>query len=182
LIYRRSILYKQELLSRSFGRYLCPMRSVFRTILALGLLAFAAPVAAQSSGDLSSEGVQAVIDQLFDGMRAGDSTMVRETFHPEARLQSAFVRDGQPVLNTGSVDGFVEAVGSPHDEVWDEKIWDVEIAVDGHLAQAWMNYAFFLGETFSHCGVNAFHFFHDGSAWKITQITDTRRREGCEVE
>ena len=158
------------------------MRSVFCIILMFGLLAAASPVAAQSSSDLSPEGVQAVIDQLFDGMRAGDSTMVRETFHPEARLQSAFVRDGQPVLSTGSVDGFVEAVGSPHDEVWDERIWDVEIAVDGHLAQAWMNYAFFLGETFSHCGVNAFHFYHDGAAWKITQITDTRRREGCEVE
>ena len=158
------------------------MRSVFCTILTLGLLGLSAPVAAQSSADLSPEGVRAVIDQLFDGMRAGDSTMVRETFHPEARLQSAFVRDGQPVLNTGSADGFVEAVGTPHDEVWDEKIWDVEIAVDGQLAQAWMNYAFYLGETFSHCGVNAFHFFHDGFAWKITQITDTRRREGCEVE
>ena len=173
---------RQGLRSRSSSRYIGPMRSVFCTILTLGLLTAAAPVAAQSSGDLSPEGVQAVIDQLFDGMRAGDSTMVRETFHLEARLQSAFVRDGQPMLQTGSVDGFVEAVGSPHDEVWDEKIWDVEIAVDGHLAQAWMNYAFFLGETFSHCGVNAFHFHHDGAAWKITQITDTRRREGCEVE
>ena len=74
------------------------MRSIFCTILTLGLLALAAPVTAQSSADLSSEGVQAVIDQLFDGMRAGDSTMVRGTFHPEARLQSAFVRDGQPMF------------------------------------------------------------------------------------
>ncbi len=165
------------------------MPFIFRAILTLGMLAFVAPAAAQSSADLppsdlSPEGVRVVIDQLFDGMRAGDSTMVRQTLHPAARLQSAFVHaeTGEPVLSTGSVDRFVEAVGTPHDEVWDEKIWDVEIAVDGHLAQAWMHYAFFLGETLSHCGVNAFHFFHDGTVWKITQITDTRRRTGCGVE
>ncbi len=165
------------------------MPSIFRAILTLALLALAPSAAAQSSADLPSsglspEGVRVVIDQLFDGMRAGDSTMVRQTLHPAARLQSAFVHaeTGEPVLSTGSVDRFVEAVGTPHDEAWDEKIWDVEIAVDGHLAQAWMNYAFFLGETLSHCGVNAFHFFHDGAVWKITQITDTRRRTGCEVE
>ncbi len=158
------------------------MRLIASAIWTLGLLSLAAPSAAQSSADLSPEGVRAVIDQMFDGMRAGDSTMVRAAFHAEARLQSAFVRDGRNVLQIGSVDGFVQAVGAPRLEVWDEKIWDVDIAVDGHLAQAWMNYAFFLGDTFSHCGVNAFHFHHDGSSWKITQITDTRRTEGCEVE
>ena len=161
------------------------MRFLAFAILTLGLLALASPAAAQSSSAYRSpEGVRAVIDQLFDGMRAGDSTMVRATLHPAARFQSAFVHadTGKPVLSTGSADRFVEAVGTPHDEVWDEKIWNVEIAVDGHLAQAWMNYAFFFGDTLSHCGVNALHFYHDGAAWRITQITDTRRRTGCEVE
>ncbi len=158
------------------------MRFFLCAIWTLGLLPLAASSAAQSPADLSSEGVRAVIDQLFDGMRTGDSTMVRDAFHEEARIQSAIVRDGRNVLQIGSVDGFVQAVGMPRFEVWDERIWDVDIAVDGQLAQAWMNYAFFLGDTFSHCGVNAFHFHHDGSAWKITQVTDTRRTDGCGVE
>ena len=128
----------------------------------------------------STEGVHAVIDQLFDGMRAGDSTMVRATLHPDVRFQSVSVRDGVPVLQTGDADAFVQAVGTPHEAVWDERIRDVQVHVDGHLAQAWMHYSFFLGDTFSHCGVNAFQLYHDGDAWVITQIADTRRREACD--
>ena len=125
--------------------------------------------------------VRAVVDRLFDGMRAGDSTAVRSVLHPEARFLTTMVRDGKPMLHVGSVDDFVSAVGSPHDEVWNERIWNVDIHVDDRLAAAWMDYAFFLDDEFSHCGVNAFQFFHAEDGWKVIQITDTRRREGCDI-
>lgn len=86
-----------------------------------------------------------------------------------------------PVLHLVSVDQFLEAVGTPHDEVWDERIWDVSIDVDDRLAAAWMKYAFIIGEQFSHCGVNAFQFFHGEDGWKIIQITDTRRMDACDL-
>lgn len=85
------------------------------------------------------------------------------------------------MLHTGSVDRFVEAVGTPHEELWDEKVWDVEVRIDENLAQAWMHYAFYLGDEFSHCGVNAMQLVHDGTAWKITQVTDTRRTDNCRL-
>lgn len=131
---------------------------------------------AQSSPEAE---VRAAVDRLFDGMRRGDSTAVRAAFHPQARLMSVGVRDGQPVLRTDSIDAFVRAVGTPHAEVWDERISNVRIQVSGNLASAWMDYAFYRGETFSHCGVNAFHFFRDTGGWRAIQITDTRGREGC---
>jgi hypothetical protein len=125
--------------------------------------------------------VRAVIDVLFDGMRAGDSSAVRTALHPKARFMTTLVRDGVPVLHDGGVQGFVEAVGRPHDEIWDERIWNVSIHIDGLLASAWMDYAFFLGSEFSHCGVNAFQFFKAADGWKVIQITDTRRTEDCEL-
>jgi hypothetical protein len=139
------------------------------------LLTFAPTAAAQSPED----DVRAVVNRLFDGMRAGDSAMVRQTMHPEAIVRTTFVRDGVPRLESGSADAFIEAVGSPHDEIWDERIWDVEIRVDPPLAQAWMRYAFFLGEELSHCGVNAMELFHDETVWRIIHVTDTRRSDGC---
>jgi hypothetical protein len=99
--------------------------------------------------------------------------------HPTATFGSAFTRQGTPVLQPGSVDGFVKAVGTPHEQVWDEHIWDVEIRVDDRLAIAWMQYAFVLGETLSHCGVNTFQFFNDTDGWRIVNLLDTRRKEGC---
>ena len=53
--------------------------------------------------------------------------------------------------------------------------------IDGNLAQVWTKYAFFLGEDFDHCGVDAFQLFNDGDGWKIFQLVDTRHREGCEL-
>ena len=124
----------------------------------------------------TAEGVE-TIEQLFDAMRSGDSTAVRAVFHPEARMFSAVVRNGAPELQAGSIDEFVRAVGTPHAEVWDERIDDLEIEVDDPLATAWMDYRFHLGETFSHCGVNAFQFLRTAEGWQVIQITDTRRRE-----
>ncbi len=85
------------------------------------------------------------------------------------------------MLREDAIDAFVAAVGTPHDEVWDERIWNVQVRVDGNLATAWMDYAFYLGERFSHCGVNAFQLFRGPEGWRIIQIADTRRREGCQT-
>jgi hypothetical protein len=61
-------------------------------LLLVGLLT--QPVAA--SAQSTEADVMAVITRLFDGMRAGDSAVVRSTFNPEARLMSAFEREGVP--------------------------------------------------------------------------------------
>lgn len=148
-----------------------------RLLLLLLLGPLASPAAAQSP----EAAVRTVIDQLFDGMRAGDSTMVRAAFHPEARMWTIAERNGAPVLRDGSVDRFVTAVGTPHDEVWDERIWDVVIRIDDRMATAWVPYAFFLGDTFSHCGVNALQLVDGAAGWRILALTDTRRQDGCDL-
>lgn len=152
--------------------------SIARRILAPLVVVAAAATPLQGQAALEGEaGVRAAIEQLFDAMRGGDSTAVRAVFHPEARMLSAVLRNGTPELQAGSIDEFVRAVGTPHAEVWDERIDDVEIEVDDPLATAWMDYRFHLGETFSHCGVNAFQFLRTADGWQVIQITDTRRRE-----
>ena len=147
-----------------------------RNLLLLALTLVFAPLAGAQSPE---DDVRAVIDQLFDGMRSGDSTMVRAAFHPDARLMTTSTHDGKPMLQTVKIDAFVEAVGSPHDQVWDERIGEVDFNIDDNLATAWMNYAFYVGDTFSHCGVNAFQLAKTDGGWKVIQITDTRRKGAC---
>ena len=125
--------------------------------------------------------VEAAVHRFFDAMRAADGATVGGLFHPDARLQSVGDLSGRSVLETGDVEAFVQAVGTPRTEVWDERIWNLEILVDGGLATAWMNYAFYVDDQFSHCGVNAFQFVRTDADWQILQITDTRRREGCNL-
>lgn len=124
--------------------------------------------------------VRETIEAVFDAMRAGDGAAVRSAFHPNARLQTALGPSDTSTVRATSVDAFAEAVGQPRDKVWDERIWDVEIRVDGPLASAWVPYVFYLGDERSHCGVNAVQLVKTSNGWRILQLTDTRR-ETCDV-
>lgn len=122
--------------------------------------------------------VRATVDALFDAMRDGDSTAVRRVFAPTARLQTIVPADtasGRPAtVRTTPVERFATAVGQPHPKVWDERIWDVVIQVDGPLATAWTPYAFYLGTDLSHCGTNAIQLVRLDAGWRIQHLVDTR--------
>lgn len=140
----------------------------------------AQPAPAASGADPVAE-IRAQVVALFDGMRAGDSTAVRAVIHPDARFQSVVPqRDGEGYqIMDGSAEGFITAVGTPHDDVWDERIGEIDVRVDAGLATAWMAYRFYLGDSFSHCGVNAMQFVQTDGTWRILNLIDTRR-QGCE--
>ena len=126
------------------------------------------------------EAVIEVVKNLFDGMRAGDSTAVQYAFLGVVETKTVFTdKEGNPQMRTGSSSKFATAVGTPHDEVWDEKIWSYEVQVDGVLASVWTEYTFYLGDKMSHCGVNNFQLHKTNSGWKIIQLVDTRRRTNC---
>src|SRR5437879_264853 len=130
--------------------------------LLLSLLAIAAfhaaapsPATAQAS---AAEGTAAlaVVHRLFDAMRAGDSAGVRATFHPAAQLATTAMKNGVPLVQIDTIDAFVRAVGTPHTEIWDERLRNEVVHVDGPLAVVWADYSFYAGPKFSHCGVDAF--------------------------
>lgn len=153
------------------------MHALRALVVAGGLLVAARPVVAQDA----KPAVMAVVNRLFDGMRAGDSATVRSVFHPRARMLSAGVRNGVPVLGIEeSIDDFAKAVGTPHDQVWDERIWGERVAIDGTVASVWVDYAFYRGGTFSHCGIDHFLLVKgEDGAWRIIELADTRRTQGC---
>ena len=164
-----------------------PLRTMMRLLLAAPLVTVwaGAPAGAQptpppppTSGAAAQ--VRATLDTLFDAMRAGDSAAVRGVFHEQARLHTALGPSDTSTVRATPVDAFVAAVGRPHERVWDERIWDVRIRVDGPLAVAWVPYVFYLGPERSHCGVNAVQLVRRADGWAILQLTDTRR-EDCDV-
>lgn len=120
------------------------------------------------------------ISTLFDGMREGDSAKVASVFLNEATMQTITRnKDGKTVLSKGSLEAFKNAVGTPHEEVWDERISNLKIDIDAELAVAWVPYSFYRGDEFSHCGVNSFQFMKTANGWKAFSIVDTRRRTNC---
>lgn len=157
-------------------------RRDWRWVIGFAILAVGSTPAAAQRAEPEREAVLAPIRQLFDGMRRGDSAAVRAVFHPGAFLATALVRDGAPAVRGDSLEAFVRAVGTPHDEVWDERLFNEEVRIDGPLAAVWTEYSFYAGTRFSHCGVDAFQLARTADGWRIIALTDTRRRDGCATE
>ena len=124
--------------------------------------------------------VKATINALFDGMRTSDSTLIRKAFASKSIMQTiATNKEGKASVRSESVDGFIKSVASPHPEKYDERIVFTKVLIDGNLASVWTDYKFYVGDKFSHCGVNSFQLFKGEDGWKIIYIIDTRRKDKC---
>jgi hypothetical protein len=150
-----------------------------RLLLLATILSWAAAGALQAQAVPDREAILGVVQRLFDGMRAGDSAAVRAVFHARAAFIGALEREGAASVRFEDPEGFIKAVGTPHEQVWDERTRNEVVRQDGTLASVWMDYSFYLGGKFSHCGVDAFLLAKDGADWKIVSLADTRRRQGC---
>ncbi len=137
-------------------------------------------LAAQSTNE--SAEVMRPIQYLFDGMNKGDSALVHKAFMDDATFATIGTdKDGNPYFRRGDLKRFLNAMAAPRAEIYTEPIWNVKMDIDGNMAQVWANYAFYIGKSLHHCGVDAFQLFKANDGWKIYSISDTRQQEGCEV-
>jgi hypothetical protein len=120
-----------------------------------------------------------VVQRLFHAMRANDSAAARALFEAGARLQTVATRQGTLTVSEDSLGMFLRAIGTPHPQVYDERIANERVLIDGPYAVAWVDYTFYLGEQKSHCGIDAFQMVRRPTGWRIFGLTDTRRRENC---
>jgi hypothetical protein len=89
-------------------------------------------------------------------------------------------RDGQKTVTTTAVSQFIGSIArAAPGAVLNERIYDPEVRIDADLAQVWTYYTFHRDTTFSHCGIDAIQLARTSAGWKITQLADTRRQQGC---
>jgi len=146
-----------------------------RALAIATVLVAASPASGQSADE---QEVLATIQRLFEGMRTADTLMVRFVLAEGARFAMLDARNGPARVVVQSMDGWVRGIGASNKR-WDEQIYDPQVRVDGALAQAWTPYTFYLDKAVRHCGVNSIELLKDATGWKVTQISDTQRRDGC---
>jgi hypothetical protein len=141
------------------------------------LIAIGTPLRAQ---DPERTAVLATVQKVFTAMKTRDTALLRQAFDTTARLAGVSTRNGPASVRLTAPAAFGAAIASaPAGDVWNERIWDPEVRIDGDVAQVWAYYTFHRNNTFSHCGVDAFMLLKVGSEWKITQLADSRRATGC---
>jgi SnoaL-like domain/Putative lumazine-binding len=125
--------------------------------------------------------IKATITQLFDAMRKADSSLAKKVFYPDATLQTIVTKkDGSIAVQKEGSAAFLKVIGTPHKDTYDERILSWDIRIDGAMASAWCDYAFYLNDKFLHCGVDAFQMIKTTAGWQILGIIDTRRKENCQ--
>jgi hypothetical protein len=154
------------------------MKMVF-TILAV-LIFSKMSYAQHIQGNSDTAAIKQTINTLFDAMRKGDSTLFRSVFSRSMILQSiSNEKNGKPVLSTESTDDLVKDIGTPHADVYDERIVYGAIKIDGDLACVWAPAKFYLGDQFDHCGVDAFQLMRTPDGWKVFSLVHTTRKDNC---
>ena len=124
--------------------------------------------------------IKAVIDKMFQSMYDGDTASLRKCFIPAATLMSyTYDAHGNARAKAETVQDFARGVALVGDDEFEEKLTGWQILIDDGIASVWTPYEFYFDGNFSHCGVNSFQLIKVQGQWKISQITDTRRKKNC---
>jgi ketosteroid isomerase-like protein len=135
------------------------------------------------SEPLFAQGNQApsiVIESFFDGMRASDGEILLSLVTDDITLHTVTQREGETVRAATDMSRFMESVSNAPVGLLNEELTSLVVHMDGDLATAWMEYNFFRGDEFSHCGVNSMNLIQTNEGWKIFSIVDTRRTDPCD--
>lgn len=137
-------------------------------------------IGSKASAQKEEAGIKAAVNHLFEGMKKADTALLRSAFASQPVMQTIVKnKEGKTIVITEPLDSFIVSVGRPHSVVYDERISIDLIRIDGDLAIVWAPYKFYLGDKFSHCGVDSFQLVKINGEWKIQYIIDTRRKQDC---
>ena len=142
-----------------------------KTILVSLILIFSSATYSQN------EEVKQVVVTFFKGFHAKDSITMKSVCADKMILQSISESSKGTQLKNDSAQDFFRSIATiPNTILFEEKLLDYSIQVDGAMAHVWTPYEFYLNNKLSHKGVNAFTLFKDDGLWKIVYLIDTRRK------
>ncbi len=123
--------------------------------------------------------VLATLDRFQDALRDKDSVAMRAELHDQARFTLLRPPDAPAEVMVFDAAGFVTAIMDPAIPVLDEVMRNPQVNLDADLATAWAEYQVRIDGNVSHCGYNAFHLIRQQGAWKVLNVSDTARQQGC---
>lgn len=150
-----------------------------RYVLLITSILFCLGLQAQKKGSSETlteeQNVTNTINGFFDAIRTGDSSMLRFYLHPDVDFKTIHNNSkGGKSISEENVESFIEEVGKPRVELWDERLESMDIKINNELASVWAPYVFYLDKRPLHKGVNSIQLFKSFDGWKIVQIIDTR--------
>jgi len=137
-----------------------------------------------SQESFTEKDAKQLIDVFFEGFHKGDTLLMRSVLEHNVTMNTVYSdKSGNNIIKTGSVQELLVAISKrPENDIWDERLEDYSIQIDGNLAHVWTPYQFWFNGNLSHCGANAFTLAKTDDGWKIVHLIDSRRKESCKSE
>ncbi len=128
----------------------------------------------------AADSIKQVINEMFAGMKDGDTVKVKSCFTETAFLQTfSRNKEGAVSVTTDRVSDFCRAIASMPKGAADERVVYKDIKVDGAMASVWTPFKLYFNGAFYSCGVNSIQMARLNGLWKIQYIIDTRRKDNC---
>ncbi|MDX6696442.1 MAG: hypothetical protein QOF02_4045 [Blastocatellia bacterium] len=132
--------------------------------------------AKQSSVGATKQEASAVVNKLFEAMRAKDAAAIRALFTPEGQLvaiDKPRTGEGLSTTRVFTADAFAKAIAEAKAPEFIEKMSEPKVEIFGDMALVYGRYTFHVGDKFSHCGTNSFHLVRTIDGWKIANAAST---------
>ncbi len=124
--------------------------------------------------------VRAVIAKMFQAMAKADTATLRTCFTPGAGFMTySFDSKGHSRAKGENLADFLRGIALMGESDMEERLTGWQCLVDDGIASVWTPYEFYFEGKFSHCGANSIQLIRVQGEWKITMITDTRRKSKC---
>ncbi len=116
-----------------------------------------------------ADSVLAVVQMVFDGINAGDGTVIMAAFQAEGRVGA--IRRVGALVSASTAQGMAASIQAAAAYV--ERMFDPVVEVSGSLATVWAPYDFYIDGEFTHCGVDLFQLVRGDAGWKIRDLVYT---------
>jgi hypothetical protein len=149
------------------------MKSFRTSGIAITLLILCLAVSAQTTAEKEAGDVA---NKLFDAMKEKNADKIRDLFTPEGQLVAIDKpRSGEGLSKTRvfTAEAFAKNISEAKAGEFVEKMPNKDVKVSGDLATVSGRYTFYVGDKFSHCGLNTFHLVKTENGWKIANGAST---------
>jgi hypothetical protein len=122
-----------------------------------------------------SQSARQTVERFFDAFNQKDTAALHNLCLMPFALQTVYIHKADTLTETATLAQLLGYVASEK-ALFEERILDVQIKDDGLVAQAFVPYTFLLNHEPLHCGTNALVLVKSEGKWKISSITDSRRK------
>jgi len=133
-----------------------------------------------AAGSKDQQAVLAAVRTLLDGWREADAEKLERALHPDFREVTLHLQNGEWNFTVVSRETLIKTMSKISKGMWDDRLVDPQVHVDGLIAVVWSHYRFTghwvdegVAHTAAHCGIETFQLYRIGPDWKIVNFADT---------